>query len=68
MSPITKLIWQEKENLSTARDIYLIVPKIYEFLASSLASRSYFDAQDFFNTYGGFLKEKTGSQKEEIIN
>ena len=58
MFPATESIWQKKENLDIARNIYLIAPKIYEYLVDTLSSESYFDSQIFLNTYGGFLKEE----------
>ena len=61
MFPAAGNVWQKKGNLEVTRNIYLIVPKIYEYLVDTLSSESYFDSRIFLNTYGGFLKEETRS-------
>ena len=61
MFPAAGNVWQKKGNLEVSRNIYLIVPKIYEYLVDTLSSDSYFDRRIFLNTYGGFLKEETRS-------
>lgn len=58
MFSIGSSTFKNEKNYDIERKIYLIAPRLYEYLAEAQSSDSSFDSGIFLNTYGNFLSKE----------